>query len=416
MENSVLDSVFAEMAKQPATALEDGAELPTAPEAQPAQPKVVHAAVPPQEGFHSAPHSRAVSLPTEAPFEPPSRARVWFGRAWLAGCLLLAAYFALRAMPGSPLRQGSPPARNQQVSQPRTKPIEQVDIFDRVLGKNPLLSADDRKIAEPDPTTWRVLRLRMTKDSGKLLYIKLARSLSWIREAQVQEGKSFFLALPEMGALGNAEVVAIEPCPPLKPGKGNVVTGTFAHEADDSLITLRLSGGIDPIGVTANHPFWSEDRKDFVPVGQLQKGERVRTENGTAEVVAIATRAVKPGEMVYNLEVHGEHVYQVTAAGVLVHNNCPNLSGMSRADAHIAIRNAGYNYHGTTAGGYVRYRHPSGAEIQIRPNGEVIRLGPPVTPQGGGRPYHPRIDDQGNRIPTHSTGEFVVPLPGRGAP
>jgi len=34
---------------------------------------------------------------------------------------------------------------------------------------------------------------------------------------------------------------------------------------------------------------------------------------------------VKAGERVYNLEVHGEHVYQVTTAGVLVHNTCTSL-------------------------------------------------------------------------------------------
>jgi hypothetical protein len=93
-----------------------------------------------------------------------------------------------------------------------------------------------------------------------------------------------------------------------------------------------------------------------------------------------------------------------------------NLAGKTRAEAHVAIRQAGYNYHGTSAGGYVRYRHPSGAEIQIRPNGEVIRLGPPVAPPGGGRRYHPRIDHTGNPVPTHNTGEFLPPLPPRRAP
>lgn len=127
---------------------------------------------------------------------------------------------------------------------------------------------------------------------------------------------------------------------------------------------------------------------------------------------------------VYNREVEGLHNYAVGYSGILVSNssgvpqspNVPNLAGMSRADAHVTIQQAGYTYHGTSAGGYVRYRHPSGAEIHIRPNGEIIRLGPPVTPQGGGRPYHPRIDYQGNPIPTHSTGEFVPPLPGRSSP
>ena len=57
-----------------------------------------------------------------------------------------------------------------------------------------------------------------------------------------------------------------------------------------------------------------------------------------------------------------------------------------------------------------------GAEIHIRPNGEVVRLGPPVAPQGGGRLYRPRVDYKGNPLSTHNTGEFVSPLPGRRSP
>ena len=76
------------------------------------------------------------------------------------------------------------------------------------------------------------------------------------------------------------------------------------------------------------------------------------------------------------------------------------------------LRGKGFEYHSTSKGGYVRYRHPGGSEVYIRPNGEVGRLGPKVTPGGGGKPYHPRVDANGNRIDTHNPGEFVAPLPG----
>jgi RHS repeat-associated protein len=90
-----------------------------------------------------------------------------------------------------------------------------------------------------------------------------------------------------------------------------------------------------------------------------------------------------------------------------------NLSGLSRADAHVAIRKAGFEYHGTTSGGYVRYRAPDGSEIWLRPNGEVVRLAPKVTPEGGGRAYNPRVDFEGSSLEGHNTGEFVAPLPGK---
>jgi hypothetical protein len=84
----------------------------------------------------------------------------------------------------------------------------------------------------------------------------------------------------------------------------------------------------------------------------------------------------------------------------------------SRADFHIQLRSQGYQYHHTTKGGYVLYRHPNGSQIWIRPNGQVIRTGPPVTPSGGGKAYPPRVDASGNTITTHDPNEFVEPLPG----
>jgi len=87
----------------------------------------------------------------------------------------------------------------------------------------------------------------------------------------------------------------------------------------------------------------------------------------------------------------------------------PNLQGMDRADAHIAIRSQGFQLHGTTSGGYVRYRHPDGSEIWIRPNGEVMRLGP----RPPGQRHRPRYDSSGN-VGVYPQGEFLPPLPGHG--
>jgi hypothetical protein len=176
---------------------------------------------------------------------------------------------------------------------------------------------------EPEPEKWRVLRLRMSKASGKLLEIRLARPMTWVDQVGAKVGGRIFLDLPEMGAVGEAEVLAVEGCPPLTRGPGNVVTGTFAHEADEALVTLELSENTGPLHVTDNHPFWSEDQRDFIPAGQLRQGERLRTRAGPARVVSVTKRPVSPGERVYNLEVHGGHVYEVTSAGVLVHNTCP---------------------------------------------------------------------------------------------
>jgi hypothetical protein len=89
------------------------------------------------------------------------------------------------------------------------------------------------------------------------------------------------------------------------------------------VIDLWVEGLDEPIGCTPNHPFWSEDRQDFVPAAELQLGERLRHRDGTSRVTAATPRAGK--HRVYNLEVHGEHVYRVSGSGVLVHNTKPAL-------------------------------------------------------------------------------------------
>jgi hypothetical protein len=121
-------------------------------------------------------------------------------------------------------------------------------------------------------------------------------------------------------------VLRLGPCPPIASGNGHIVTATFKHEPDGGLLTLTI--GNDEIGCTANHPFWSEDRQAFVEAGQLHVGERVRTRlDEVASVVSIKPRP--PTAWVYNLEVQGEHVYEVGSNGILVHNWCFRISELS---------------------------------------------------------------------------------------
>jgi hypothetical protein len=80
-----------------------------------------------------------------------------------------------------------------------------------------------------------------------------------------------------------------------------------------------MQGSQSSIGVTPNHPFWSEDQQAFIPVGELSSGDSLRSGLGKQRVIA----SIKPGkkqEVVYNLEVHTEHAYLVGEAGILVHN------------------------------------------------------------------------------------------------
>ncbi|MDR3109282.1 MAG: hypothetical protein LBU65_06285 [Planctomycetaceae bacterium] len=218
----------------------------------------------------------------------------------------------------SPKRQTS----GQQKSNVRYAKIQDVQVGERTIGKNPELSDEDRQsfFPDPEPATWRKLTLEMQKSDGKRLDITLLRPLTWLEESHADIGATIYLDLPEMGAQGQAKVLNIEPCPPIKPGKGNVITGTFHHEAANT-IGLYVEGLSKPIGTTDNHPFWSVTRQEFVEAGKLLPNEELQLYNGqTAKVIQILPR---PGpERVHNLEVLNEHVYRITDSGLLVHNVC----------------------------------------------------------------------------------------------
>jgi len=98
--------------------------------------------------------------------------------------------------------------------------------------------------------------------------MEFLRPVAWFEANGAAPGRSIDLHLPELGILGLAEVVSVGPCPPIRPGPGHVVTGTFAHEPSRGLIDVRLAGQSEPIGCTTNHPFWSEDRRVALPNGE----------------------------------------------------------------------------------------------------------------------------------------------------
>lgn len=83
-----------------------------------------------------------------------------------------------------------------------------------------------------------------------------------------------------------------------------------------------------------------------------------------------------------------------------------DLTGFTEFGALAVIRGAGFTFLRVTKGGYHKYVHEDGSQIWIRPNGEVIRLGPKVRARDG-KKYHPRFDQHGNATKLHSTGEYL---------
>jgi hypothetical protein len=170
---------------------------------------------------------------------------------------------------------------------------------------------------ELHPDTHRGIRFFLDKGGGDWTRFSLLRSLQWMETNGVRVGEKVFIDLPDMGVSGQALVLAIEPCPELEEGDGDIVTGHFEHSR--ALVgELRVEGESKPIMVTPSHPFWSEDRKEYVEVSDLRPGERLSTRDGITRFVSYTMTGRE--ERVYNIEVHGSHCYRVGDQGLLVHN------------------------------------------------------------------------------------------------
>ena len=226
--------------------------------------------------------------------------------------------------PPSPMSVASAELGRSGQTSPRysSKPIRDIQpIADRVLADNPETPGQaPSDFGEFDRESWRIVRLEVPKPDGEWMRVTLARPVAWVEAAGRDDHGRLWLEFKELGIANWANVLAIEPCPEAAVGEGRLVTGKFEHSSAE-VIDLFVDGVSEPIGTTSNHPFWSEDRRDFVQAGKLRIGEHLRLRDGSTPVV---TAAVSRSQSVpvFNLEVDGEHVYYVSTSGVLVHNTC----------------------------------------------------------------------------------------------
>ena len=204
------------------------------------------------------------------------------------------------------------------------RPIEAVGLGDRVLTAE-ACGAQESGTSVMDPASWRAYSLRLTRADGTVTRVDLLRPAGWEQVmAQGPDGRrTIHLELPEMGVSGEAEVLAVSPCPPVEPGVGRVVTGTFRNERNHGLRALHVSvaGNVSCLRVTSGHPVWSVTRGAWIGAGELVPGEALAAWRG--ETVAVLANLPEADAATWNLEVEYEHVYRVGPAGILVHNTCP---------------------------------------------------------------------------------------------
>ncbi len=200
--------------------------------------------------------------------------------------------------------------------------IEDVPLGARVPTKNPNRWDYDDSLPEPDETTWAKFTFTIERSDGGVVDAGLIRPRSWIEVNGIRVGNQLPMNIEELQIDGCALVTSVEACPPIAHGDGNAVTGRFLTRQVDKIasVTVRSSTGkIETVEGTTIHPVWSVDQQDWIGLGDLTVGETLTDKFGAAIVVDVHVKA--ESTPVYNIEIHGEHVYQVGKLGLLVHNS-----------------------------------------------------------------------------------------------
>jgi hypothetical protein len=163
----------------------------------------------------------------------------------------------------------------------------------------------------------------MFRDDGGVVDAELIRPQAWIRQHGIEAGQLLPMHIEELQVGGSVLVNSIGPCPVIATGEGSVVTARFCTREVHEIVRVEIlgpNGEIETLAGTAIRPIWSIDRQDWVPLGELEAGEQLLSADGVAIVLAV--RPLRTAVPVYNIEVHGKHVYQVGELGLLVHNAC----------------------------------------------------------------------------------------------
>jgi hypothetical protein len=200
--------------------------------------------------------------------------------------------------------------------------IEDVPLGARVPTKNPNLWDYDDSLPEPEETTWAKFSFTIERTDGGIVDAELLRPRSWIDANGIRAGHSLPMHIEELQIDGVGTVTAVEECPHVASGDGSAITGRFITREVDEIAVAKIlgpDGHIETIEGTPTHPVWSVDQQDWIGLGDLQVDETLQSESGTATVLDV--EIIHKPTPVYNIEVHGEHVYQVGRLGLLVHNS-----------------------------------------------------------------------------------------------
>jgi hypothetical protein len=183
---------------------------------------------------------------------------------------------------------------------------------------------------EITPYTWKWVHLEMPEAGGGMLTANLRRPNWWLIDNKAnKEGNWVKIDIEEMNISGLAQVKGVFPSwvdtritDFKEEGKNKFrpITGWFERTAPEVWNYVFSTG--DTIGSTPNHPFFSEDKQEYIAVGDLGIGERVKLAGERTATLVSKWMRENGQEKVYNLEVWRDHNFHVGVEGILVHNSC----------------------------------------------------------------------------------------------
>ena len=327
-----------------------------------------------------------------------------FSRAYLGACFTpdtLVHVTALADGEESAQRAGHVPSTAAVATATTTQclAIAKVPIGARVLAGNPRPDEFDDSFAEPMQSEWARVSFLIVRDDLSVVEAEFIRPRAWIESLGLVKGARLDLAVPELEIDGLAEVTAVRDCPPIAEGEGRVVTGRFVTREAINVVTVRLANGTE-IRATDVHPVWSVDREEWVPAGELQPGEQVDTLAGPVAVASV--ERLESRVDVHNIEVHGEHVFRVTADGVLVHNACLKSQFYALSAQGTELHNAAQLYRNAARLG--SFRNVATADVSIDGVRRIVRIkNDPLGMHSEQRlvAWHALLTDRGKLVVVH---------------
>ena len=164
------------------------------------------------------------------------------------------------------------------------------------------------------PETWQIGKFIIKEKNGNIVEIEANRPKEWFENYGLcKKGDKAFITIAEMTIFDYVTLVSTYPTKidtrKLRldgNGKVNRPVITKYKRVAKEISDYTFSNG-QVIGATPNHPFYSLDREEYVPIGELEFGEKILTA-GEREVKFISGKSRERRERMFITLRFGENI------------------------------------------------------------------------------------------------------------